>query len=103
MIVLPSLIEGFPSTPLEGMACGLPAIVSDHTFGHDVIEDGVDGWVIPIRDADAIADKLRLLYEDQDLKRTMGAAARRKAEQFTWKRYGDAIRAGITSLRHGRP
>jgi glycosyltransferase involved in cell wall biosynthesis len=99
VIVLPSLIEGFPSTPLEGMACGLPAIVSTNTFGHDVIEDGVDGWVTPIRDPDAIAEKLRILYEDRDLQRRMGAAAREKAQQFTWSRYGDAIRAGILSLR----
>ncbi len=98
VVVLPSLIEGFPSTPLEGMACGLPAIVSEHTFGHDVIEDGVDGWVTPIRDADAIADKLRKLYEDRDLRRRMGAAARAKAKQFTWTRYGEALRDGIAAL-----
>jgi glycosyltransferase involved in cell wall biosynthesis len=102
VIVLPSLIEGFPSTPLEGMACGLPAIVSDHTFGHDVIEDGVDGWVVPIRDPDAIADKLRTLYEDRDLQRRMGAAARRKAEQFTWASYGESLRAGIAALKDDR-
>lgn len=102
VIVLPSLIEGFPSTPLEGMACGVPAIVSEHTFGHDVIEDGVDGWVTPIRDADAIADKLRILYESRDRRREMGAAARRKAEQFTWRRYGEALRAGLAPLIEAR-
>jgi glycosyltransferase involved in cell wall biosynthesis len=99
VIVLPSLIEGFPSTPLEAMACGLPAIVSENTFGHDVIEDGVDGWVTPIRDPDAIAEKLRILYEDRDLRRRMGVAARRKAEQFTWARYGESLRTGIAALR----
>ena len=98
VIVLPSLIEGFPSTPLEAMACGVPAIVSEHTFGHDVIEDGVDGWVTPIRDADSIASHLRTLYEDRDLLRRMGLAARRKAEQFSWTRYGEALRTGIGSL-----
>jgi glycosyltransferase involved in cell wall biosynthesis len=98
VIVLPSLIEGFPSTPLEGMACGLPAIVSEHTFGHDVIEEGVDGWVVPIRDSDSIAEKLRLLYEDPDRRRRMGMAARRKAEQFTWTRYGESLRSGIAPL-----
>jgi glycosyltransferase involved in cell wall biosynthesis len=95
VIVLPSLIEGFGATPLEGMACGLPAIVSDNSFAHDVIEDGVDGWVIPIRDSDSIASYLRMLYDDRDLQRRMGAAARKKAEQFTWERYGNALRAGI--------
>jgi glycosyltransferase involved in cell wall biosynthesis len=102
VIVLPSPIEGFPSTPLEGMACGVPAIVSEHTFGHDVIEDGVDGWVTPIRDADAIAEKLRVLYEDRDLQRRMGVAARRTAERFTWAQYGASLRAGIASLGEAR-
>jgi glycosyltransferase involved in cell wall biosynthesis len=101
VIVLPSLIEGFPSTPLEGMACGLPAIVSENTFGHDVIEDGVDGWVTPIRDAGAIAEKLRILYEDRDLRRRMGEAARRKAQRFTWAQYGESLRAGLASLTGG--
>ena len=98
VIVLPSLIEGFPATPIEGMACGLPAIVSEHTFGHDVIEDGVDGWVTPIRDSDSIARHLRALYEDRELLSRMKVAARRKAEQFTWDRYGAALRDGIAPL-----
>jgi glycosyltransferase involved in cell wall biosynthesis len=98
VIVLPSLIEGFPSTPLEGMACGLPAIVSEHTFGRDVIEDGIDGWVTPIRDSDAIAARLRQLYESPDLRLRMGEAARRKAESFSWSQYGEAVRSGIASL-----
>ncbi len=98
VIVLPSLTEGFPLTPLEGMACGLPAIVSEHTSAHDLIDDGVEGWVTPIRDADAIAAHLRTLYEDRDLRRRMGQAARRKAEQFTWSRYAGAVRAGIAPL-----
>jgi glycosyltransferase involved in cell wall biosynthesis len=102
VIVLPSLIEGFPSTPLEGMACGLPAIVSENTFGHDVIEDGVDGWVTPIRDADSIAAKLRLLYEDRNRQRRMAKAARRKAEQFTWAAYGEQLRAGLAKLEAER-
>lgn len=102
--VLPSLIEGFGASALEGMACGLPAIVSEHTFGHDVIEDGVDGWVLPIRDAEGIARHLRTLYEDRNLQRSMARAARLKAEQFPWTRYGESVCRGIAPLlEDGQP
>ncbi len=102
VVVLPSLVEGFGATPLEGMACGVPAIVSEHTFGPDLIEDGVDGWVVPIRDSAAIAQRLRMLYEDPALRRQMGVAARRKAEQHPWSRYGEAVRTGIAPLLAGQ-
>ncbi len=95
---LPSLIEGFGATTVEAMACGLPGIVSENSLAHDVIEDGVDGWVVPIRDPDAIAQRLRELYEDRDRQRRMARAARAKAEQYPWDRYGEAILAGLAPL-----
>jgi glycosyltransferase involved in cell wall biosynthesis len=95
---LPSLIEGFGATTVEAMACGLPAIVSEHSLGHDVIEDGVDGWVLPIRDADGIAACLRKLYDDRELQARMAKAARSKAEQYPWGRYGQAVLKGLEPL-----
>jgi glycosyltransferase involved in cell wall biosynthesis len=96
--VLPSLFEGFPHTAIMAMACGLPCIVSEHTFGREVITDGVDGFVVPIRDADAIADRLRTLQRDPDLRRRMGAAARQRAEEFTWERFGRQITDLVSDL-----
>lgn len=89
--VLPSLFEGFPHTAIIAMACGLPCIVSEHTFGEDVITDGVNGFVVPIRDADAIGDRLITLHRDPDLRRRMGQAARRRAQEFTWDTFGARI------------
>jgi starch synthase len=89
--VLPSLAEGFPLTQVEAMAMGLPVIVSENTSAHDVVTDGQDGYVVPIRDAGAIAERLRLLYDDADLRARMGAAARRRAEQFGWERYHERV------------
>lgn len=96
--VLPSLFEGFPHTAIIAMACGLPCIVSEHTFGGDVITDGVDGFVVPIRDADAIAERLLALRRDPDLRQRMGLAARRRAEEFTWERFGRQIVNLVTDL-----
>lgn len=95
VFVLPSLIEGFPQTALQAMASGLPVVVSEHTFGEDVITDGVDGYVVPIRDADAIAERLRHLHANPELRASMGAAARRRAEEFSWERYGERVVAAV--------
>jgi len=89
--VLPSLGEGFPLTSIEAMACGLPVIVSEHTFADDVITNGVEGWVVPIRSSAAIAEHLRTLALDATLRAQMGRASRRRAEQFPWTSYGNRI------------
>jgi len=99
VFVLPSLVEGFPLTALEAMACGLPVIVSEHTFAADVVREGIDGFITPIRDDQAIADRLRFLYEHPDRRELMATAARQRAEQFSWQRYGERI---LTVLG-GRP
>jgi glycosyltransferase involved in cell wall biosynthesis len=99
VFVLASLVEGFPQTALEAMACGRPTIVSENTFGDDVVTDGVDGFVVPIRDAGAIAERLRLLADDPVLRADMGAAARRRAEDFSWLRYGDRVAQAIAQGR----
>jgi glycosyltransferase involved in cell wall biosynthesis len=94
--VLPSLFEGFALTAIEAMAAGLPVIVSEHTFGADVITDGVDGFVVPIRDSDAIAERLRFLHASPTARARIGAAARRRAEDYSWERYGRRIVAALT-------
>jgi glycosyltransferase involved in cell wall biosynthesis len=91
VFVLPSLVEGFPHTALEAMACGLPVIVSENTFGTDVVEDGENGYVVPIRDPDAIADRLRHLHANGDERSRMGAAARRRAAALSWDNYGGRV------------
>lgn len=91
VVVLPSLVEGFGLTALEAMACGRPVIVSEHTFGSDIVEDNIQGWTIPIRDPDAIVDRISLLARDPERRTAMGRAARTRAEEFTWARYGARI------------
>lgn len=91
VLVFPSLFEGFGLVILEAMACGLPVITTPHTAGPDVITDGEDGFIVPIRSAEAIAEKLTLLDQDRDRLRYMGQAALRKSQQFSWESYGQGI------------
>lgn len=101
VFVLPSLMEGFGLTALEAMACGVPVIVSENTFGADVVIDGHNGYVVPIRDVDAIADRLRLLEADEILRSTMGRNARATAEEFSWEAFGRRIVDLVTHDQFG--
>jgi starch synthase len=87
VLVLPSLFEGFGLVILEAMAQGTPVITTDHTAGPDVIQDGVDGFLVPIRSADAIAEKLELLGKDRERLMSMKQAAKRKAQSHGWQVY----------------
>ena len=88
VFVLPSLIEGFGLTALEAMACGVPVVVSEHTFGSDIVADGMNGYVVPIRDASSISERIRRLADDDDLRSKMGTNARVTAELYPWDSFG---------------
>jgi alpha-maltose-1-phosphate synthase len=87
VLVLPSLHEGFGLVIPEAMAQGLIVITTPHTAGPDLITDGVDGFVIPIRSAEAIEEKLDRLMTDGKLLAEMKLAARHKAEMRPWESY----------------
>ena len=61
LLVFPSLFEGFGLVILEAMAQGTPVITTEHTCGPDIIDDGTDGFIVPIRSAEAIAEKIDIL------------------------------------------
>jgi glycosyltransferase involved in cell wall biosynthesis len=56
IFILPSLEEGLARTSLEALACGLPIVVTPHTGSNDFVRPGVNGEIVPIRNARAIAD-----------------------------------------------
>jgi len=87
VLVLPSLHEGFGLVMTEAMAQGLVVITTPHTAGPDLITDGVDGFLVPIRSAAAIEEKLALLLRERDRLRAMQEAARGKARACSWENY----------------
>ncbi len=91
VLVLPSLAEGSALVVLEAMASGVPVIVTANT-GADAMRDGVDGFVVPLRSAEAIAACLTQLHADEELRSRTGVAARRRASEFGWARFSREFR-----------
>ena len=87
VLLFPSLFEGFGLVVTEALSQGLPVITTTHTCGPDVIEDGVEGLMVPISNAEAITEKLDLLDRDRSLLEAMRDAARRKARSLSWADY----------------
>lgn len=80
VMVLPSFYrEGVPRSLIEAAAAGLPIITTDTPGCRDVVEDGVNGFLVPVRDSSALANALRKVLEDPALAARMGAAGRAKA------------------------
>jgi glycosyltransferase involved in cell wall biosynthesis len=85
IFVFPSLHEGSALVTYEAMACGLPVITTPNSGSW--VRDGLDGFIVPIRDIDSLMERILRLYKDRDLRRFMSSNARIRAEQFTWQRY----------------
>jgi colanic acid/amylovoran biosynthesis glycosyltransferase len=75
-----SVSEGIPVAMLEAMSCALPVVATACGGIPEAVADGVEGFVVPLRDSDALAGALRALYENPDLRRVMGAAGRARVE-----------------------
>jgi glycosyltransferase involved in cell wall biosynthesis len=92
VFALPSIEEGMAYVQLQAMACELPLICTTNTGGEDLIRGGQEGFVLPIRDVDALKEKILWCYEHQEQCRAMGQAAKERVSgDFTWDAYGEQI------------
>ena len=98
VFVFPSLDEGMALVQLEALACGLPVICTPNSGGDSVVEEGKDGFVVPIRDHETIATKLKVLISDPALLKNMSEKARIKATSFSWDVYGDRFAAFLSTI-----
>lgn len=87
VMVLPSYREGLPKTLIEAGACEVPLVTTDAPGCREVVsKHGVDGLIVPVRDGAALADAIRQLDDDEDLRIRLGRAARKKVlEEFEEK------------------
>jgi alpha-maltose-1-phosphate synthase len=101
VFVLPTLSEGSAVVTYEAMAAGLPVITTENAGSY--VRDGIDGFIVPIRDVEALKAAILKLYEDRELREWMGQNARERARLFTWARYRQNVTNTLIHIfHHGR-
>jgi len=91
VVVMPSHYESFGMVALEAMACGTPVIASRVGGLAYLVRDGETGFFVPAQDQEALAEKLRLIFVDHDLRIRLGEQAVVYAHHFSWELITDQI------------
>ncbi|PYU32672.1 MAG: hypothetical protein DMG28_10860 [Acidobacteria bacterium] len=96
VFVYPSLHEGSALAIYEALACGLPIITTPNSGS--MVQDGIQGYIVPIRDVERLKEKILLLYENRELRQEMSRRARLRAEEFTWAAYRQRLGSILLNL-----
>jgi glycosyltransferase involved in cell wall biosynthesis len=86
-----AITEGFGLTLIEAMACGLPVVCTDGKGNRDLIQEGENGFMVGEKDAKLLADKIELLFKNDNLRQKMGAKARKFAQGFGMEKYVESL------------
>ncbi|OGB02921.1 MAG: glycosyl transferase family 1 [Burkholderiales bacterium RIFCSPLOWO2_12_FULL_64_99] len=101
VVALPSYREGLPKGLIEAGASGLPLVTTDVPGCREVVTNNVDGLLVPVKNASALADALARLCDDPPLRARLGAAARTKAlTEFDERIVIERTAAVYKELRH---
>ncbi len=93
VLVAPSISEGSANVCYEALAAGLPVIATPNTGS--VVRDGVDGFLVPIRSSQDLADRIGRLAADRALLTRLSKNAIERAAEFTWTKYGERLVAAV--------
>lgn len=89
--LLASHTEGLPGPVLEAMACGAVVISTDNDGSVEVIQDGVNGLIVPKSDFDAFIEKIRLVLSDDPLRKRLAQGGFETAKKYTWANAADRM------------
>ncbi len=93
VFVLPTLSDGSALVHLEALACGVPVITTPNCGS--IVRDGIDGFLVPIRDVKALTEKIELLVTDRRLRKRMSENARARAREYSWDRYKERLLGAV--------
>ena len=96
VFVLPSLAEGSAEVIYEALACGLPVVTTPESGS--VVRDGIEGRVVASRDAGALSSAIAGIVEDREKRVGMACAARERAKDFTWEKYGERLVGALQTI-----
>jgi len=99
IMVLPSIEEGLALVQGQALACGCPVLCSTNTGGEDLFTDGVEGFIVSIRDVAALTAKMQQLADDPALQQRMSEAALQRVRSIGgWNEYGDRWESLLLNL-----
>jgi starch synthase len=99
LMVLPSIEEGLALVQGQALACGCPVLCSTHTGGEDLFTNGVEGFIVPVRDVPALTEKMQQLADDPALQQRMSEAALQRVRTIAgWGDYGNRWEALLERL-----
>ncbi len=91
VLVFPSLFEGFGLVISEALSQGLPVITTPNTAGPDLISEGSNGFIVPIRSSEAISERIERLIMDGRLLADMKESALQNAKRSSWSAYRNSL------------
>ena len=89
--VLPSRNDSYGMVVAEALACGVPVIVTDMVGSKDIVNEGKNGWIVPVNNVAALAERMLWCVENRELVLRMSPAARESALNATWAAYHDRL------------
>lgn len=96
IFVLPSLAEGSAEVTYEALAAGLPVITT--TASGSVVRDNVDGFIVSERSSSELADRIRNIVENRELRNKMSEASRTRAKEYTWDKYSQRLISVLSNV-----
>ena len=112
LLVTSSVHEGFGLPLAEAMSCGTPTVATDIGAYREIVEHGKSGWLVPPSDPQALADAIRMMWNDAGLRQRLCEGGRQRIlEKFNWRKaaeetlavYEEIVPAKRRTLRDGRP
>ena len=91
VFVLPSLSESFGIVNLEAMACGLPIVATKVGGLPEIIEEGKNGFLVEPKNLEQIAEKVRLLLGDDELRRRISENNKTRVKEYSWESVVDRL------------
>ena len=100
VLVFPSLCEGFGQVITEAMSQGLPVITTANTAGPDFIEHGRNGFLVPIRDSERLAESMQWCLDHPEAMPEISRAAMERTARWQWSDYRAALGAAVSRFLH---